>query len=212
LPAPSPRIYDDLVTIDARLQKTFGVTRRQLIQIVREVVGARADAVDNDPISAAGLLAYIHGVRNVRALFRALGWQLHRKDNIELVKHPDRPFFVGYQNVDLAARRDYTPKAISGKGPGAQRAIEAELPLFPADEVARLDAAIVDMGMWFFCVSINGDDVRAELSLASGISGGNFEGFIERIFVVRDGEWPGLSAETSGDDAIEFEPVVARKK
>ena len=67
-------------------------------------------------------------------------------------------------------------------------------------------------GTWFYCVSVNGDDVRAELSRPISVSGGNFEGFYERIFVIRDGEWSGLDVKpVAGDGPTEFEPVVTRK-
>lgn len=212
------RIYNEEWTVDARLSETFGVTRDQLIQIVKEVVGARADAVDNDPISAAGQFAYIHGTRNVRALFRTRGWNLCRKDNIELVRHPERDLTITYQSVDLAAS-DQSPMAISGKGAGAERAIdEAQLSLFKPEEIEPAtprSAATgpINTGMWFFCVSVVGDDVRAELSLPSGVSGGNFKDFIERIFIVKKGEWENIRLRTGDDsDAVDFEPVVVRKQ
>lgn len=67
--------------------------------------------------------------------------------------------------------------------------------------------------MWFFCVSVVGDDVRAELSLPSGVSGGNFKDFIERIFIVKKGEWENIRLRTGEDsDAVDFEPVVVRKQ
>src|SRR3546814_7389982 len=98
-----------------------------LVQVVREVVGARADAVENDPVSAAGQFAYIHGTRNIRALFRARGWVNETIDNIPLVKHPELGLMVGYQSVDVAASDFQSPKAISGKGAGAERAIDEEI-------------------------------------------------------------------------------------
>lgn len=211
------RIYNEEWTVDGRLSETFGVTREQLVQVVKEVVGARADAVENDPITAAGQFAYIHGTRNVRALFRARGWNLFRKDNIELVRHPERDLTISYQSVDLAASESYSPLAISGKGAGAERAIEeAQLSLFSPAELERPDPrafATINTGMWFFCVSVVGDDVRAELSLASGVSGGNFSGFIERIFIVKKGEWHNIRLGTGQDsDAVDFEPIIIRKQ
>lgn len=211
------RIYNEEWTVDARLSETFGVTRAQLIQVVKEVVGARADAVENDPITAAGQFAYIHGTRNVRALFRARGWNLFRKDNIELVRHPERDLTISYQSVDLAASESYSPLAISGKGAGAERAIEeAQLSLFSPAELERPDPrvlAMINTGMWFFCVSVVGDDVRAELSLALGVSGGNFSGFIERIFIVKKGEWDNIRLGTGrNSDAVDFEPIIIRKQ
>ncbi|MBA4772153.1 MAG: hypothetical protein H2054_03465 [Sphingomonas sp.] len=211
------RIYNEEWTVDARLSETFGVTRGQLIQVVKEVVGARADAVENDPITAAGQFAYIHGTRNVRALFRSRGWNLYRKDNIELVRHPERDLTISYQSVDLAASESYSPMAISGKGAGAERAIEeAQLSLFSPAELERHDPralATINTGMWFFCVSVVGEDVRAELSLASGVSGGNFSGFIERIFIVKKGDWDNIRLATGPDsDAVDFEPIIIRKQ
>lgn len=209
------RIYKDEWEVDARLAETFGVTRDELIHVIREVVGARADAVENDPVSAAGLFAYIHGTRNVRALFRSRGWINESIDNMPLVKHPELGLLVGYQSVDLAASDFHSPKAISGKGAGAERAIdEAQGWLFSPSELepdTRVDGPI-SAGLWHFCVSVDGEDVRAELSLSAGISGGNFKGFIERIFIVGKGEWDTVRLKDREDGgAVEFEPVVLRK-
>lgn len=67
-------------------------------------------------------------------------------------------------------------------------------------------------GVWFFCVSVQGDEIRAELSLPSGISGGNFEGFIEHIFILGGGEWPAdVILDSDRPDGIEFEPAVLRR-
>lgn len=211
------RIYSTDWEIDARLQEVFGVTRAALFQVVREVVGARSDAVDDDPVTAAGLLAYIHGTRNTRAIFRAIGWVRHRFNGVEAVKHPTRELTVAYQSVDLAATTDHSPKAISGKGPGAERMIDlGQGSLFPKEYLDALDkrqAEADNRSAWFFCVSVNGDDdVRAELSLASGVSGGNFAEFFERIFIVRPGEWAGIRLiEPSASEVVEFEPEISRK-
>lgn len=209
------RIFKEEWSVDARLSETFGVTRAELIAVVKEVVGARNDAVDNDPISAAGLFAYIHGTRNIRSLFGTKGWHNWRKDNIELVRHSDRPLMIAYQSVDLAASEMHLPQAISGKGKGAERVIdEAQMSLFsiPGFEPQMQLAAPINTGLWHFCVSVVGDDVRAELSLSEGVAGGNFAGFIERIFIVNKGDWESIRV-TDGDrnDAVDFEPVVLRK-
>ena len=109
--------------------------------------------------------------------------------------------------------------AISGKGAGAERAIdEAQLSLFKPEEIEpaaprSATTGPINTGMWFFCVSVVGDDVRAELSLPSGVSGGNFKDFIERIFIVKKGEWENIRLRTGEDsDAVDFEPVVVRKQ
>jgi hypothetical protein len=82
---------------------------------------------------------------------------------------------------------------------------------FPEESIRRHRGGI-NTGVWFFCVSVQGDDVRAELSLPAGVGGGNFDGFIERIFIVREGDWAKLSIREEDDsDAPQFEPVVTRK-
>ena len=201
--------------VDERLT-SFGVSRHELFEIVRAVVAARANAVDDDPASAEGLLAYIYGTRALRQVFRQRGWLKHREDNVESVKHADRDLKIVYQSVDLAADASYRPQAVSGKGSGADRLIAAgQKGLFSEAELETLrrrGLSELKVGAWFFCVSVDGDDVRAELSLPSGIVGGNFDAFIERIFIVNSGEWAGsVIREVAVPDAIEFEPTVSRK-
>jgi hypothetical protein len=201
--------------IDARLAP-FGATRAELIQVVVGVVGARADAVENDPATAEGLFAYIFGTRFLRSLFRTKGYLLYRHDNIEGVEHPDRPLKIIYQNVDSAALLHHKPRSLSAKGSGSAVALDAaQGSLFTEDELASAHAVRfdqIDTGVWYLCVSVVGDDVRAELSLPTRIENGNFEDFIERIFLVGPGEWGGLTVK-SDDNAgpAEFEPVVTRK-
>ena len=181
---------------------------------MREVVGARADVVENDPPGTGGQFAYIHGTRNLRALFRSCGWTIHSVDNIPLVRHPEQALMLAYQSVDQACADFHPPRAISGKGAGSERVIdEAQGCLFALDEMGPAVApSAIASGLWHFCVSVEGDDVRAELSLSSGVSGGNFKGFIERIFIVAKGEWDKLRIKArEGEDAVEFEPLVLRK-
>lgn len=210
------RLYRHDEEVEDRL-KDFGVSRDELIDIARAVVAARADAIADDPASAEGLLAYIYGTRTMRQVFKARGWLRHREDNVESVRHPDRDLKVIYQSVDAAADWLHSPKAISGKGSGADRMISAaQGSLFSEEELGAVTKApIQDLktGAWFFCVSVDGDDVRAELSLPSGVARGNFDGFFERIFIIRHGEWSTLHVgrQDRDDDTAEFEPVISRK-
>jgi hypothetical protein len=88
--------------------------------------------------------------------------------------------------------------------------------LFTPEELASSEAIKfeqMDTGVWYFCVSVDGDDVRAELSLPSTIENGVFGKFIERIFIVGGGEWGDLAKKLHPDDVppAEFEPIVTRK-
>ena len=167
----------------------------------------------NDPLSAEGQFAYIFGTRSTRALWRRKRWLLHRSENIESVRHPKLDWLVTYQSVDLAASLLKEPRAISGKGAGADRFIDASQgDLFASESVRPSRFKPENLGAWSYCVSVNGDDVRAELSRPIGVGGGNFDGFYERIFIIRDGEWPKLSVMPLPDGGpTEFEPVVTRK-
>jgi|SRR5271165_955485 len=209
------RIYADRWDVDARLVP-FEATRPELIEIVKGVVGARADAVENDPVTAEGLFAYIFGTRYLRSIFRSKGYLLHRKDNIEGVSHPARNLRIIYQSVDQASSPSHDPQAVSGKGSAADRLIgDAQGSLFTNEELAAaqtLNFSRIDTGVWFFCVSVNGDKVCAELSLPLKVEGGNFKGFIERIFIVRDGEWSDIVEKPIDQaDAAQFEPKISRK-
>lgn len=211
---PPSLIYSEDWEVDQRLVP-FKVTRPELIEIARAVQGARADSVENDPITAEGQFAYIYGTRYMRATWRRKGWLLHRENNIESVKHPDVDWKIIYQNVDMAASAAHDPRAVSGKKSGSERLIELmQGELFPSEVFSRETIfEPTNAGVWFFCVSVNGDDVRAELSLPLRVANGNFEGFAERIFIVRGGEWPELSGmPIPRSEPTDFEPVVTRKK
>jgi hypothetical protein len=210
---PAPLIYKEDWEIEPRLLP-FKATRAELVEVARAVAGARADIVDNDPLTAEGQFAYIFGTRLTRALWRRKGWLLHRAENIESVRHPKLDWLVTYQSVDLAASLLHEPRAISGKGAGADRFIDAaQGDLFESEESMRRSVFKPEnLGAWFYCVSVDGDDVRAELSRPIGVGNGNFDGFIERIFIIREGEWPKLSVmPLPQGGATEFEPIVTRK-
>jgi len=209
------RVYAQDWEVTERLRAVFGCSKDECINVVREVVGARADAGEDDPATAGGQFAYIHGTRNVRGLFRSKGWVSYRRDNIEGVRHVSRDLKVIYQNVDLAAGTRW-PQPVSSKGAGSERLIDdACASLFSEEELRSLSGVHRGghkTGIWYFCVSVDGDDVRAELSLPSGVANGRFSGFIERIFILRGGDWSRYAIKDDySNDAAEFEPVVRRK-
>lgn len=206
----SVRLLVDDVSVTDRLAD-FGVTRQQLVDIAHGVAAARADATPDDPAFAEGMFAYMFGTRLLRQLFGSIGWIRVEENNVAAVKHPDRPLRVIYQNVDLAADALHEPQACSGKGAGADRVI-GQATLFPPDEMAAThDRMLAELqhGAWFFCVSVDGDEIRAELSLPSGLDKGNFSGFVERIFILSGGD--ALAKRADLPSGIDFEPAVSRR-
>jgi len=206
------RIIKEDSDVNSRLAQ-FDATKNELHKIVHAVVAARNDAVFSDPINAAGMLGYIYGTRTLREIFMAKGWQIDRAENIESVCSPDKSIKIIYQNVDSAANPFRDPKAISGKGPAAARMLSLATPyLFPEWEKER--KSLINSSVWFFCVSVDEDDVRAELSCPISIEGGQFGPFFERIFIVESGEWGTINL-SKGDltdlEDQDFEVNVTRK-
>lgn len=217
LPMLTARIYSNDWDVEAKL-RAFGVTRAELIEVVRYTLGERSNSVDVDPLGTPGQLSYIAGTRHLRWLFMSKGdaWKIDRTRNIESVVHKDKGIKVGFQNVDTAASiRD--PRAISGKKSGTAKVIDdAQGSLFKNGELPEAVPVSTLNGlassMWYLCVSFNGDEVCAELSLPASVKDGNFHGFLERIFLIQGGEWADFSIrEGSDDEAIEFEPRIKRR-
>lgn len=206
------KVYAEEWEIDERLVP-FGVTRTEILRIIPVIVAAKADAVDDDPASAAGQFAYIYGTREMRGLFRSKKYLRHRERGIEAVRHPDRDLKIVYQSVDLAGVRSHDPKAISGKGAGASHLIDQTM-LFSDKELDALNPSTIkplNTGTWFLCVSIEDDIVGVELSLPSTITDDNFGRFIERILILVPGSGTKLDFAVDDDDAAEFEPKISRK-
>ena len=207
-------ILDQPSDISSRLA-SLGLDRNDLLQVVLEAAAAKNEAVSMDPINAPGLLAYIYGTRGIRRCLLPHGWEIDRSENVEATLNPVTGTRLIYQNCDVCCDSLREPKAISSKGAAAGRLVDNHnSDLFP--ELLRKTRHQLNGNVWFLCVSIDGDDVRAELSCPGSIDGKQFGDFIERIFLVRRGDFaPDLrrSQETSSDDdgREDYEVTVTRK-
>lgn len=212
------RIYREPTEVAERLAK-FSVTVEELIPVIEAVVSARNDVVAADARVAAGTKAYLAGVRHTRFCFLPKGWLMDSADGVESVIDPASGIKIVYQSVDQACVGTRGPQAINGKGPAAVSAIKrAQGMLFGADELPEIAPeriAKLNSSLWFLCVSVNEDDeddVRAELSLPAAIENGNFKGFIERIYIVKSGEWKDRGpALTLPEDDGAYEFSIVRK-
>lgn len=212
-------IVTDEIEVDRRLAQQFGTTRADWIGVTHAVVLARNDTTPFDPASAPGQFAYIFGTRAVRTLLLSKGYEIQREDNVEITFSDGRGVKVIYQNVDAAADPAHSPKAISSKGPASGRIIERSMGyLFPEWEEEE-QAAIRELmrreaaETWYFSVSVDGNDVRAELSRPYPLVDGQFSGFIERIFILKPGEWAEFGSVEFDDGAPgqDFEIEVTRR-
>lgn len=219
MPLPVTIIRDE-VDVERKLLDQFGTTRPDWIGVVHATVLARNDTTLFDPSNAAGQFAYIYGTRATRSLLVPKGYEISRQDNVEATYSPERHLKVIYQNVDCAAEAGRSPKAISGKGPASGRMIEqSTYSLFPEFEEAERKAISDRMKLeaaatWYLNVSADGDDVRAELSRPYPIVDQQFNGFVERIFILKPGDWSefaSLDFDEGSGGGQDFEISVTRK-
>lgn len=198
------------IEVAPRLEQ-LGVTKSELLEVIRAAVGARRNATPFHPLSAGGLLAYLAGTEHLRRVFLPQGWQICRRDNIESIFHPEVGVKIVYQNADRAGDPIYDPIAVSKKGAGAARAIElGQYDLFPESreqEVAELTAAT-----WCLFVYAVGPDVRAELSCPVAINDEQFDRFHERILLVQKGDWDHPDLLVDDAPPVDFEVSVSRKR
>jgi len=189
----------------------FGVTRDELLAVVSAAVGARRSASPMAPASAGGLMAWIRGTEELRALCLPKGWEATRTDNIEAVYHAETGIKIIYQSADRAGDPVADPLAVSKKGLGSARAVESgQGDLFPeyiVETLRELNAA-----SWYLFVYVDGDDVRAELSFPKAVEDDQFRGFNERILLVQKGEWEVMDLGQDEAPAPELDVPVRRKK
>lgn len=209
------KIYVQNWEVDRRLIP-FSFTRKELVDVARKTFAERSNTIEVDVAGAAGQLAYIHGSRHLRLLATSKGYEVSRQKNIESSKHLKTGIMISYQNVDLACSEMHSPKAISGKKSGSAEAIEqAQGTLFTSKEAPSVvdikSIRELNSSLWYLCVSFTEESFNAELSLPASVTGDNFSGFFERIFIARGQEWFGKPSETTADDYAEFAPKILRK-
>lgn len=202
-------VVADELEVAPRLEQ-LGVTKADLLQVVRAAVGARRNATPFHPLSAGGQLAYLAGTEHLRRVFVPQGWHICRRDNIESIFHPEIGIKIVYQNADRAGDPVFDPIAVSKKGAGAARAVElGQYDLFPESRVQEI--AEISAATWYLFVYTDGPDVRAELSCPIAINDEQFDQFHERILLVQKGDWD--TPDPLEDDAppVDFEVSVSRK-
>jgi hypothetical protein len=203
------KIFKEDYEVYSRLND-IGVTKEELMPIIHTAVGAKADAVPHHPVTAPGTFSYHWGTMALRDVFVPKGWIKDSTEGIESVYDPKTGTKIIFQNADSACDV-YHPKAISPKGLASERVILQPylIPDMEENRQKRLNGPV-----WYFCFFAKGDDVRAELSRPLAIKGRQFSEFIERIFILKHGEWNLITPLTKKDDYPlfqEFDIPVTRK-
>lgn len=215
--AKKPVVIERSNEVESELE-TLGLTP-EIVRVIAEASsGAKAEALPIDPITAPGTNAYHAGVRAIRRLLLPKGWRMSRNGNIEATVHDRLGIQLLYQNVDQACT-DKDPQAISKKGAGARRLIQAGLQgeLFGsrATGMTKTDKIGTKPIVWLVCVSSNEFGLQAEVSCPEVFDGEQYENFSKRIWVLNDKFEPSIGnvdGKDSGSDGIEdFDIRIAKK-
>jgi hypothetical protein len=214
-------ILKDTDDVEARLRELFGLGRADVVRIALGALAARNDSVDFDPRIARGLLAYIFGVRTLREVCaEAGGYEPVSHYNIESAYNVTRSLKIMFQTADSACIEGRDPKAISAIGPAKELFIKEASTgfLFPEMEkeheehLARL-SAFDRAEAWYVFVAFPNNTVTCELSRPLDVKGGQFSKFVERIFILAEGDL-GPSGLLDLDDeapAPEIKPIISKK-
>lgn len=216
------RVIKDDVDIALRLAD-FGVRPEDVLRIALAARAARNDSIPFDPKTGKGLLGYIYGVRELRNVFvLTAGYQLVSKNNIEAVYHPVKGRKIMFQAADCACIESQSPKAVSAIGVGKEALIARSVGyLFPEMEAEdrRLEQEFNDFDRaeaWYVIVAFSDDGeerVSCELSRPGPPVNGQFERFVERIFI-SGGGGPDAGALLKLDDdtpPVDIRPTISKK-
>ena len=205
-------LYNEPHEIGGRLIE-FGCGVQDLQDVALMAVSARNEATPLHPANAPGTFSYMAGVAGLRMTFLPKeGWEKRQIKGVEAVENKALGLVILFQNVDFACGIQ-DPNPISSKGEAVTSLVDN-----PTDYLwsymAEEDKTQENWHVWFFCVSCNGDEVRAELSRPRAITKGGFGTFAERIFIIQSDDWSPLPEETFDNFHAEddFDVPVSKKK
>lgn len=192
----------------------LGMTKADLLDVVRAAVGARRNVVAYHPLSAPGLLSWIAGTAQLRRTFDAKNWDICRRDGIESIYSPGLGIKVVFQNAERAGDPVSDPLAANRKGAASARAVElGQGELFAEHQMEKEQAkAELNATTWILFVQADKEIVRAELSCPIAINDEQYAGFHERILLVQHGEWDAPAPlSDDGEPPADYEVNVSRK-
>ena len=174
----------------------LGLTLQILERVVQAGEAGRANATDNDPVTAAGSDAYRYRVRALRdVLVRPpYNWTKHTIEGLEFTVSPSGQGIVTRAGDAAVCIEEASPQFSRSAGDAARHVVDvrAVVPLFldpswwnkprsaAAAEVAQ--ATELKLVTWYLLVHPVGDSVACELSRPTAIDDhGQVEGWLERI-------------------------------
>lgn len=199
------KVLDEPWDVDRRIAE-MGLSKEGLVNAVRAARTASGNATALHPSNAAGTFGYHEGVASLRQEFIGKEWIIGRKDGVETIRNDQKGLKIGFCNVDLACG-DKAPKPRSDKSPASERACGPML--FDPDKLRYfVRKGAEELAFYYLMVDETG---RTELTRPK-ISGKTFEGAIERIFLLPEGDEEDMLLNLDDDGITEdFEPKIVRK-
>lgn len=195
----------------SRRLESFTLSRDQILAVARVAKAWADDASPLSPTNAAGTLAYIYGVTELRNQLVNGRWQVDRTCGVEAVINRDLGIRIGFQNVDRACSITFPPHPRSAKGPASENLCGPTLFEFAGVDPGPLTGVGTD-GVPTYYVMV-GEDGSVELSHPV-ISNGSYKHFNERIFISRpEDDWtdvidPVISSTDDFDIEVKFKDVA----
>lgn len=213
-----PSVYYEPSDVDLRLGALGGLERLNLLLGVEAAVAAVGGCTDNDPPAARGWDCWRAATRRLREIHRALGWEKDDTANFSTIVHSGHRIKIAVANTDDATgNRLVAPTNRSRNGATSDRASQINQMVLPftewRSETEPERAVTPGYATWYLCIFVDGDRVRAELSMPTRLDGGYFVEWSERIILISsDEDWARPAVPVFGDDpGPEFEVPVFRK-
>jgi hypothetical protein len=170
-------------------------------------VFAAGNVTENDPPGTQGYETYRFGVRRLREMLRPDGWVSDNTEGLATIASHQLRMRIAIANTDDATGvADRLPQNRREKGPTAGRAAAINGALLPgiewpyAVQTTPSGIPVTQYATWYFCIYIDRDDVRAELSLLNGFQFGFFTEWQERIILLQPGGWKTVDLPAFDDD------------
>ena len=212
----------ELSNQDARLQELGRLDEldvpedvlRDAVQIGQHLA---SDCTAHDPRGLAGIIAWGKTVRELRDRLVPLGWRSSDDRNYATVVNPAETFAIAVAGGDAnTGRRDADPTTRTDKGPATEDAVKVNRQLSFADideSFPKFQGEGPGLQTWMLLHHADDDagEIRVELSLPAGMTGGLVTEWQERI-VLSPVPFSSSSVEISEPDVEEIDIKIDRRR
>ena len=204
-----PRIVSNPLEVDNELH-ALGLSRSDLVDIIRFAESERALCTDNDPIGFDSFTVYARSGRRAREILLPKGWEKDDTNNQAAVRNPKTKVRLVPCNFDEhAGNRLVTPSNKSPKGEVSRKKTMCNLTAW-LPGIADKNAVADSDGYVTYVLGIHIDDSRpttAELSLPVGFYGSFYTKFGTRIILLDGSEDSGTVDRKKSDSDDDFDVI-----